>query len=57
MYGGHGGTTVGHEMVHGFDNTGKQYDKDGFYLKWWNENEDEVYENRTECLVSVESLL
>ena len=57
IYGGHGSTTLGHEMVHGFDNSGKMYDKDGFHLNWWSASEDWVYENRTECLVSVYSFV
>ena len=52
IYGGHGSTTVGHEMVHGFDNNGKAYDKDGFKLNWWTKKEEKDYANRTQCLVS-----
>ena len=51
IYGGHGSTTLGHEMVHGFDNNGKAYDKDGFKLNWWSKKEEKDYANRTECLV------
>jgi len=50
IYGGHGSTTVGHEMVHGFDNNGKAYDKDGFKLNWWTKKEEKDYANRTQCL-------
>ena len=53
IYGGHGSTTVGHEMVHGFDNNGKAYDKDGFKLNWWTKKEEKDYANRTQCLVSL----
>ena len=53
IYGGHGSTTLGHEMVHGFDNKGKAYDKDGFKLNWWNKKEEKDYANRTKCLVSL----
>ena len=50
IYGGHGGL-LGHEMVHGFDNTGKAYDKDGYKLNWWTTTEERDYDNRTECMV------
>ena len=39
-------------MVHGFDNAGKAYDKDGFKLNWWTKKEEKDYANRTRCLVS-----
>ena len=38
-------------MVHGFDNNGKAYDKDGFKLNWWTKEEEKDYANRTKCLV------
>ena len=53
IYGGHGSTTLGHEMVHGFDNNGKAYDKDGFKLNWWTKKEEKDYANRTKCLVNL----
>jgi len=41
---------LGHEMVHGFDNNGKAYDKDGFKFNWWTQNEESDYDNRTKCM-------
>ena len=29
------GAVLGHEMTHGFDWTGKQFDKDGNMKNWW----------------------
>ena len=52
IYGGHGGL-LGHEMVHGFDNNGKAYDKDGFKFNWWTQTEERDYDNRTKCMVGV----
>jgi len=34
-YGGIGATTIGHEMTHGFDDAGRQYDGDGVLQDWW----------------------
>ena len=50
IYGGHG-ALLGHEMVHGFDNSGKDYDKDGYEFKWWTKAEDKEYANRTQYMV------
>lgn len=49
LYGGL--RTIGHEMVHGFDRKGKDFDKDGFRANWWRRNETDGYEERAQCLV------
>ena len=50
IYGGTG-VILGHEMVHGFDNHGKAYDKDGYKFNWWTKEEQRNYMSRTQCLV------
>ncbi|BET01375.1 Peptidase family M13 [Nesidiocoris tenuis] len=43
------GTVLGHEMTHGFDNTGRRFDKYGNVHPWWSNQSIEKYTNRTAC--------
>ncbi|MBO4581031.1 MAG: M13 family metallopeptidase [Bacteroidales bacterium] len=45
------GVVIGHEMTHGFDDKGSQYDKDGNLSNWWQEEDAEKFEQRTKVLV------
>ncbi|RYZ28320.1 MAG: M13 family peptidase, partial [Sphingobacteriales bacterium] len=49
-YGGIG-AVIGHEMSHGFDDTGSQYDKDGNLKNWWTEADRAKFTERTDMLV------
>ena len=49
-YGGIGGV-IGHEMSHGFDDSGSQYDADGNLKNWWGEDDRKAYESRTALMV------
>ncbi|MBQ3857640.1 MAG: M13 family metallopeptidase, partial [Prevotella sp.] len=49
-YGGIG-SVIGHEMSHGFDDQGCQYDKDGNLANWWTEEDKKNYDGRTQVLV------
>ena len=31
------GMVMGHELLHGFDNNGRQFDKDGVRRQWWDD--------------------
>ena len=42
---------IGHEMFHGFDDSGRFYDKEGMRFNWWRPKESKIYEERTQCLV------
>lgn len=44
-YGGIGGV-IGHEISHGFDDKGSQYDGDGNLRMWWSEDDREEFERR-----------
>jgi endothelin-converting enzyme/putative endopeptidase len=45
------GSTVGHELTHGFDDEGRQYDKDGNLSNWWTKEDEEKFNQRAECMV------
>jgi len=42
------GVVIGHEMTHGFDDQGRQYDKDGNMHDWWTEQDAKNFEARTD---------
>ena len=45
------GAVIGHEMGHGFDDQGSQYDGDGRLKDWWTEKDRSEFKNRTNKLV------
>lgn len=45
------GTIMGHELTHGFDDSGREYDKTGMMHQWWNNKTVESFKNATECIV------
>lgn len=54
------GVVIGHEMTHGFDDQGRQYDKDGNLKDWWTAEDAQNFEERAqklvECFDSIEVL-
>ncbi|MBR1932699.1 MAG: M13 family metallopeptidase [Prevotella sp.] len=42
------GVVIGHEMTHGFDDQGRQYDKDGNMHDWWTEQDAANFKERTD---------
>ncbi|MDE7471582.1 MAG: M13 family metallopeptidase [Paramuribaculum sp.] len=48
-YGGIG-VVIGHEMTHGFDDQGSQFDADGNMVNWWTEEDAESFKNMTKAL-------
>ena len=48
-YGNTGGT-IGHELTHGFDDEGRQYDGDGNLREWWTKEDAEKFEKRAQCI-------
>lgn len=45
------GMVIGHEIIHGFDDTGAKYDKVGNLHSWWTEDDRRAFEKRTAALV------
>ncbi len=45
------GSTIGHELTHGFDDEGRQYDKDGNLRNWWTKADEQNFNQRAECMV------
>lgn len=50
-YGGIG-AVIGHEIGHGFDDQGSQFDGDGALNNWWTDEDRAAYEDRTKALVA-----
>ena len=49
-YGGIG-MVIGHEMTHGFDDQGSQYDKEGNLKTWWSKEDSEKFKAKTKMVV------
>lgn len=48
-YGDTGGT-IGHELTHGFDDEGSQFDAHGNLKDWWTKEDREKFDARTKCV-------
>jgi endothelin-converting enzyme/putative endopeptidase len=48
-YGNTGGT-IGHELTHGFDDEGSQFDAKGNLSNWWTKEDRDKFEERTKCV-------
>ena len=44
------GATIGHEMTHGFDDEGRQYDGEGNLTSWWTAADEKAYNDRAELV-------
>lgn len=45
------GVVIGHEMTHGFDDQGRNFDKDGNMINWWTEADAEAFQKKSQVLV------
>ena len=47
---GNTGQTVGHELVHGFDDEGRQFDEKGTLRDWWSKKDAKQFDQRVKCV-------
>ncbi|NP_001036959.1 neutral endopeptidase 24.11 [Bombyx mori] len=45
------GFVIGHEITHGFDDQGRQFDKNGNLVDWWQEMTKEKYLDKAKCII------
>ena len=46
------GAVIGHELTHGFDDQGRQFDAKGNLKDWWTEADGKAFEQRAQCFVN-----
>lgn len=46
------GAVIGHELTHGFDDEGRQYDGDGNLKEWWTKNDRDRFTKLADCFVN-----
>jgi endothelin-converting enzyme/putative endopeptidase len=47
---GNTGSTIGHELTHGFDDEGRQFDAQGNLKEWWTEKDATEFNRRAKCV-------
>jgi putative endopeptidase len=47
---GNTGATIGHELTHGFDDEGRQFDAQGDLKDWWTKSDAEEFQKRADCV-------
>jgi putative endopeptidase len=52
LYGIIGGSTFGHEITHGFDDQGSQYDENGNLNNWWTAEDLKKFNEKTKLIVN-----
>jgi len=51
VYGYSGGSTIGHEMTHGFDDEGRHFDAQGNLKDWWTKDDAAKFNQRAAVMV------
>jgi putative endopeptidase len=46
-----GGTTIGHEITHGFDDQGRLFDSEGNLKEWWTKGDGEKFQQRAKKII------
>lgn len=52
VYGYAGASTIGHEITHGFDDEGRQFDAEGNLKNWWTAQDEAEFNKRAQVLVA-----
>ena len=45
------GSVIGHEITHGFDDEGSQFDSEGNLVDWWEETTKKAYLDKALCII------
>ncbi|MBC6699834.1 M13 family metallopeptidase [Hymenobacter puniceus] len=51
IYGYAGASTIGHELTHGFDDEGSQFDENGNLRNWWSKKDRAAFQQRVNSIV------
>ena len=46
-----GASTIGHELTHGFDDQGRQFDEKGNLNNWWTKEDEEKFTKKTQLMI------
>lgn len=52
VYGYAGASTIGHEITHGFDDEGRQFDEKGNLQNWWTAADEENFNKRAAVMIN-----
>jgi len=52
VYGYVGAATIGHEITHGFDDSGRKYDASGNLSDWWTADDAKAFQQRADALAT-----
>jgi putative endopeptidase len=51
VYGYAGASTIGHEITHGFDDEGRQFDAQGNLVSWWTSKDETEFTKRADLII------
>lgn len=51
VYGYTGASTIGHEITHGFDDEGRQFDAAGNLVSWWTKSDEKEFKKRADVII------
>lgn len=52
VYGYGGASTIGHEITHGFDDEGRQFDDKGNLVSWWTKTDEDAFKKRADVMIT-----